>query len=233
MPNVNTNSYHFVYIGLVTIVVAVSLSLAATGLKEKQDANVALATKTDILKAVNIIGDENIGSVYDESITELVVDYQGNEIKGTDISVLDIDVRKESKKPVEDRKLPLFIYKAKDGTRSYIMPVRGFGLWDEIWGYVAIAGDKNTIVGVAFDHAGETPGLGAEIKDDPNFGQQFVGKKINDKAGIYTSVSVVKGNPSDPDHEVRSISGATITSNGVSDMLKEDIKDYMAYLEKL
>ncbi|HRF37287.1 MAG TPA: FMN-binding protein, partial [Saprospiraceae bacterium] len=80
-----------------------------------------------------------------------------------------INLAQEKKKPEADRLLPVFVYKDAQGKPYYILSVRGNGLWDEIWGSIALDSDMNTIAGVSFDHKGETPGLGAEIKDSPAF----------------------------------------------------------------
>lgn len=229
--NTNSNGYTITYVAVMTVIVAVCLALAATGLKEKQDYNVEIATKTDILKAVNMDKAGNIEEVFNDQIKQVVIDAEGNVKEGMD--ALTIDVKKESKKPVAERSLPLFIFTNKEGAKNYIIPLRGFGLWDEIWGYVALGSDMNAIVGVAFDHKAETPGLGAEIKDNPTFGEQFIGKTIFNESNDYTSVAVIKGELSDPEHQVHSISGATMTSTGVSNMLYKDITNYLAYFKKL
>ncbi len=229
MPNLNSNNYTVIYVTIMTVIVAVCLALAATGLREKQAYNVELSNKKDILKAVNLDDAPDIEATFDQSIEKLVVDVNGNVVDGVD--ALKIDLKKESKKPVEERNLPVFIYN-NDGNKSYILPVRGFGLWDAIWGYVALGNDLNTVQGVAFDHTAETPGLGAEIKDNPSFGKQFEGKKIFDE-GEFVSVEVTKNAITEPEHQVASISGATMTSDGVSNMLKKDLGSYLAYIKSL
>jgi Na+-transporting NADH:ubiquinone oxidoreductase subunit C len=110
------------------------------------------------------------------------------------------------------------------------MSVRGNGLWDKIWGYIALKDDFNTIVGTSFGHVAETPGLGAEIKDNPNFSKQFVGKKIYE-GDEYVSVAVLKGGSRRNAHQVDGISGATITSRGVDEMLYKGISPYLPYFE--
>ena len=143
-----------------------------------------------------------------------------------------IDMKKEKKKPEEDRILPLYIY-TDQGQKQYIVSVRGNGLWDEIWGNIALKDDFNTIVDASFDHQGETPGLGAEIKDNPKFSANFVGKKIEEEDGDYVGITVRKGGAKDPDHDVDGISGATITANGVTEMLKRGMAYYRPYFEQL
>ena len=231
MANVNSNKYTVIYATVITVIVAVILSLAATSLKGLQDKNVAIATMTDILKAVSLDDAEDIEATYKKYIKGTVVDFEGNKFE-TNIKPLDVNVKKESKKSKEERMYPVFIYTNDKGETNYIVPVRGFGLWDAIWGYVALGSDLNTVVGVAFDHVGETPGLGAEIKDNKAWGNSFKGKTIFDKSGNYVSVGVVKGVLTDEEHQVSSISGATMTSKGVSKMLFEGLQDYLPYFNK-
>ena len=132
------------------------------------------------------------------------------------------------------RRLPLFIGE-KDNATFYIVPVRGKGLWDAIWGYVSL--DKDLVVeGVFFDHAGETPGLGSNIKER-FFMDDFKGEHILD-GETFKGIDVAKGN-SDPknndktDNEVDAIAGATITGNGLAVMLKKDLQLYLPYLKTL
>ena len=141
-------------------------------------------------------------------------------------------LKKELDKPVESRKLPVFVSKQDDGTKNFIIPVRGKGLWGPIWGYVALKNDYNTIVGASFDHKSETPGLGAEI-NTTEFEQQFVGKKLFNKDNEFVSVDVVKGGaPDDDPHAVDAISGGTITSNGLDAMLEDNLGSYVTYFKQ-
>src|SRR5690606_1153492 len=121
------------------------------------------------------------------------------------------------------------------GEEYYIIPLRGNGLWNAIWGYVSLKSDANTIAGTTFDHAGETPGLGAEIIK-PFFEERFVDEKVFDENGNLVGVSVVKGYTdagNKNDHTVDIISGATITSVGVSNMIQERLKHYKTYFKSL
>ena len=134
------------------------------------------------------------------------------------------------------QRFPLYVAE-KEGKTFYVIPLYGAGLWDAIWGYVALDGDKNTIVGANFDHKGETPGLGAEITTDW-FQAQFAGKSLLKDANAdfstsnFASVIVVKGGAKAGDvHGVDGISGGTITSDGVSDMLEERLARYLPYFK--
>ena len=135
------------------------------------------------------------------------------------------------KKDVNTQLLPLFISQI-DGATSYIIPLRGKGLWGPIWGFIALKDDLTTVYGAVFDHKGETPGLGAEI-NQPFFQEPFAGKTIFEGLN-FTSIKVVKVGYSKGDmHAVDGISGGTITSDGVTDMLSERLSMYLAYFEKI
>jgi len=148
-----------------------------------------------------------------------------------------IDVKKQqaNAKAGKVRRLPLFVGE-KDGKTFYIAPIRGKGLWDAIWGYVAM--DEDMVVqGAYFDHKGETPGLGANIKQR-FFMDDFIGEHLLDKDGNFKGIVVAKGN-ADPknmdkmDNEVDAIAGATITGDGVTAMIKKDLKLYLPYFQNL
>ena len=116
------------------------------------------------------------------------------------------------------------------------MPVRGKGLWDAIWGFVAVD-ETMTVQGVYFDHQGETAGLGANIKER-FFLDDFIGEHLLDEAGNFKSIDISKSN-ADPtnidktDNEVDAIAGATITGNGIAAMLKNDLQLYLPYFKTL
>ena len=233
----HSTRYIVTFVIILTVVVALVLSLMATGLKPIHDRNEAIynkkaiisAIESDLGMAVSELGGEEIQLIFDERINQVVVDHQGNILDG--VLAEDVDMAKEKKKPVAERKFPIYVYDGPDG-KIYIVSVRGSGLWDEIWGNIALEEDFNTVAGAAFDHKGETPGLGAEIKENPNFADQFEGKKLYNDGGEYTAIAVVK-NGADGLHEVDGISGATITGNGVEDMLELGIKYYEPYFEKI
>ena len=128
------------------------------------------------------------------------------------------------------------LYEAKfQGTNYYVIPLRGSGLWDAIWGYVAIKEDLNTIEGVIFDHKGETAGLGAEITTDW-FQNSFENEKIKNDQGDIVGVEVKKGyggGNDKSDNQVNAISGATITGDGVTKMMKERLSKYKPFFQKL
>ena len=231
-----SNTYIFLYASAMVIIVAAVLSAVATVLKPYQELNIEIARKTDILRSVgkaaliSEAGNRNayIEEEYDRYIVDsYVINHLGERQEGIDAS--GVNLRDELRKPAEQRNLPVFLSRDDDGRENYIIPVHGRGLWGPIYGYVALEDDYNTIYGVIFDHDGETPGLGAEINTDA-FENQFRGKKLFDETGEFVSVRVIKpGTPPIRDHSVDGISGGTITSQGVEEMLYEVMGSYKNY----
>ncbi|HLF63569.1 MAG TPA: NADH:ubiquinone reductase (Na(+)-transporting) subunit C [Saprospiraceae bacterium] len=231
------NRYILLYTLIMSLITAVVLAFVVNILHPRHIANEEVYNKKDILSAIkdqlgqdpSKLKDKEILALFDTKVEQITLDATGKTVE--DVKAEDIDVAAEDKKPLADRKYPLFVYKGEKGN-IYLMTVRGNGLWDKIWGYIALADDFNTIVGTSFGHAAETPGLGAEIKDNPNFSRQFQGKTIFE-GPKYVSVGVVKGGVKRKAHEVDGISGATITSRGVHDMLYKGIAPYLPYFESL
>ncbi|MEL6123076.1 MAG: NADH:ubiquinone reductase (Na(+)-transporting) subunit C [Bacteroidota bacterium] len=240
--------YIYLFVVAMTVIVAGILAVMTSSLRSIHKQNEAIFNKKAVLAAIetklgdgvkaNKLPDDEVLSIFDQSITQDVVDYNGNPVTADQVEARGykggmaehIDMKREKKKPAEERIFPVFTYD-DGGEKTYIISVRGNGLWDEIWGNIALKDDFQTVVGASFDHQGETAGLGAEIKDDPGFARQFQGKKLYDQAGNYTSVVVKKGGVRNPAYEVDGISGATVTGDGVSDMLYEGIKYYLPYFE--
>ncbi len=228
--DVNKNSYTFGFAAIMVIIVAALLSSAAIGLKPFQDRNVELEKKQNILSSVGIqIDRDGAEALYSQYIkSELVLNNKGKEVEG---SAFDIDLGAEVKKSADEQVLPLFISEV-DGKTRYIIPLRGKGLWGPIWGFISLEDDLNSVFGAVFDHKGETPGLGAEI-NKPFFQDPFSGKTIFE-GDNFTSITVIKGGAAEGDmHGVDAISGGTITSDGVSDMVKERLSMYLPYFNKM
>jgi Na+-transporting NADH:ubiquinone oxidoreductase subunit C len=215
-------------------VVASALAFTASSLKDLQASNVRKEKMQNILATIGIETDrEQAENLYNEYITgELSLTASGN--LDDQVSAFEINLNNELKKPVDQQRFPL--YEANvDGNKFYVVPLRGAGLWNAIWGYIALREDKNTIQGAVFDHTGETAGLGAEITQQW-FQDRFVGEKVFDTQGKLVGINVSKTNndPKDTDkddHEVDAISGATITGDGVTDMILERLTHYLPYLE--
>ncbi|MDG1253049.1 MAG: NADH:ubiquinone reductase (Na(+)-transporting) subunit C [Schleiferiaceae bacterium] len=221
--NINSNKYTYVFAVVMVVLVATLLSIAATSLKPFQDKNVELEKKSDILRSIGIEG-EDVESLFDQYIQEQLVIQNGEAIE-SEITAFDIDMASAVALAADKRQVPLF-KAAVEGNTYYVLPVRGKGLWGPIWGYVALKGDGNTILGATFGHKTETPGLGAEIAT-PIFQDQFPGKKLF--TTTYEGIEVRKGDASG-DQQVDGISGGTITSVGVQDMISDCLKPYKPYL---
>lgn len=240
------NSYTILFSIVMVLVVGSLLAGFASGLKPMIDANKRYEKQQNILYAIGINNNEGPNDVaFIETdvveaefakyiVKQLVI--EGDKTLENNEAYL-IDIKKEATKAKDNaytRKLPLFIG-TKDDKEVYVVPVRGKGLWDAIWGFIAMDKDM-TIQGVYFDHKGETPGLGSEIKQR-FFMDDFVGESFLNE-GVFGSILVSKGN-NDPknldktDQEVDALAGATITGDGLSAMLKKDIRMYVPYFKTL
>ncbi len=239
--NRNSNVYTVIYAVVLCSLVAVLLSAAALGLKDQQKANTDNEKKQQILMAVagplqqagicDEVTFDNAAEIWDKldmdnnmaCVTpagELITD--GNPFETVAKSLFSKGVVKE------DAQLPFFCANINDKP-YYIMCMYGAGLWDAIWGYIAVEGDGSTIAGASFDHAGETAGLGAKIKDDPAFAAAFIGKQVFQNGGFAPVVVTKKA----ADNKVDAITGATKTSDCVSDMVRNSLQGYAAALKDL
>ncbi|MBL1233763.1 MAG: NADH:ubiquinone reductase (Na(+)-transporting) subunit C [Vicingaceae bacterium] len=226
--DVNSNKYTIGFSIVMVVIVALLLAFASEGLKPMQNQNIEREKMQNILKSVGIeVTRDEAKDAYNKYITEeIVLNDKGEQIEG---DAFKVDVLKEYKSGGQ-KNFPIYIYES-EGSKKYIIPLVGKGLWGPIWGYIALEEDKNTVAGASFDHKGETPGLGAEINQGW-FQEPFVGKKIFDESGNYQSIKVIKGGAPEGDkHGVDAISGGTITGNGVTEMLVRTLKTYEPYLK--
>ncbi|EAR00745.1 Na(+)-translocating NADH-quinone reductase subunit C [Maribacter sp. HTCC2170] len=243
--NTDKNSYTVIFAAVMVVIVGTVLAFLASSLSDKIKENERLEKQQNILYAMGINENEGEGSVSFIPTDKVAGEFtkyikaqliiEGDKITKDDQAYL-IDLKKQATaaKNGETRKLPLFVGN-KDGADFYIIPMRGKGLWDAIWGFVALDDDM-VVQGVYFDHAAETPGLGANIKQR-YFMDDFTGESIL-SGTQYEGIAVAKGN-NDPlneikdDNEVDALAGATITGNGVSDMIRESVNLYKDYLETI
>lgn len=240
------NSYTILFaIGMVLVVGAL-LAFTASSLKPKITENMRIEKQQNILYAMGVNDNEGTSATFistdrapeafSQYITQQLVIQDGNVEEDNEAYL--IDVKKEKSASNNDpskRRLPLFVGE-KDGKTYYVAPVYGKGLWDAIWGYVSM--DENMVVqGAYFDHKGETPGLGANIKER-YFMDDFIGEHLLGDNGNFKGITVAKGN-ADPknenktDNEVDAIAGATITGDGVTAMIKSDLRLYKPYFDNL
>lgn len=221
-----SNAYIIFYSVVMVVIVAVLLAVAALSLQPRQSENALNEKKQQIVTA---LGENPETTAYNDIIAEsALLDKDGNVIAGK----TEADVFKalnDIKGSIAEGRYPIF--RTADG--SVVVPVYGAGLWDAIWGYVALQPDMNTIKGVVLDHKGETPGLGAEIATKKHQAK-YVGKTIYNGAELV-GITLKKGGAKESDadfaHEVDAITGGTKTSDGVTAMLKTCLNNYKPYFD--
>ena len=194
--NTNSNAYIIIYSAILVVIVAFLLAFVYQALKPMQDANVALDVKKQILYSLNIRDLD--GAEAEAKYAELVNDTM--DFMGQKILMAEIDEE------------PIMIYEMK-----------GMGLWGGISGYMSVRIDPEkgglSVYGAYFNHESETAGLGAEIKDSREWQEKFIGKRIFDDDTKHVVLSIVK-KVEDPECQVDCVTGATLTSNGVDEMIK-------------
>lgn len=234
-----SNGYILFYTIALTVICGSLLGIASEALKPLKEANIAFDTKKNILSATMDLAGKSpkeIEELYDKLVRNTyVLDKNGqpvDKLKADQVSIKD-EYRKL--KDEGDYKLPVYEIAAQDNpeqTAYYVVPMYGFGLWDDIWGYVALEKDLETIKGTVFLHKGETPGLGARIAEK-EIQERFEGKKIiNDDK--YVAMQKGEGNNyADQPAKVDGMSGATITAQGLNKMLESYLKAYKGYFSEL
>jgi len=222
---------------ILCLVCSILVSTAAVGLKEIQQKNKDLDKKKNILMAAGLYDQNHSVEELFAPIESKVIDLStGQEVPGVEIKKF--DQKKMSKDPKESitikkendfakikrrsKKALVYFVKKSDSIDQIILPVHGKGLWSTLYGFLSLDKDLNTIRGFAFYQHGETPGLGGEV-DNPKWKALWKGKTVYDQSG-KVAIAVIKGtvdhsNPANI-HKVDGLSGATITSNGVSALLK-------------
>ena len=227
----NSDMYAIIYSAVVVVIVAFLLAGVSSLLSPKQQDNIRLDKKKQILASLNERNLDDAAAKYDELIeADYIVNAQGAVVaQEGGFEVKNEDVNADN--------LPLYVAKV-NGATKYIIPMTGNGLWGGIWGYIALNDDCNTIYGVYFSHASETPGLGAEIASD-KFQNRFtkdkdgnaIVKKVYDEAG-KVALAVEKGKGvAGADYHIDAVSGATITCNGLQVMLETKLAPYYNYLQ--
>ena len=198
--NTNSNAYIIIYSAILVVIVAFLLAFVYQALKPMQDANVALDVKKQILYSLNIRG------------------LDGAEAEAKYKEVVKQEAEKDGQK---------YYLCEINGEDILVVSLKGMGLWGGISGFISIHGDDTpTVYGAYFNHESETAGLGAEIKDSQAWQEKFIGKKVFvDGSDTHeVALSVVK-KVDDPTTQVDCVTGATLTSNGVNDMIKAGLKD--------
>ncbi|MBF1526698.1 MAG: NADH:ubiquinone reductase (Na(+)-transporting) subunit C [Prevotella salivae] len=229
----NSNSYTIIYSVIIVVIVAFLLAFVFQALKPMQDANVALDKKKQILNSLNIrdLNDAQADAKYKEVVVaDRVIDEKGKVLLPGTTGGENAGFKLESK-DYKEGKLALYICRV-NGETKYVIPVYGMGLWGPISGYIALNADKSTVYGVYFNHESETAGLGAEIKDNKAWQEKFQGKKLFKNGDDKAIALSVEKKVEDPTTQVDAVTGATLTSNGVRDMLHEALGKYLVFINQ-
>lgn len=244
----NKNSYTIIYSIVMVVVVAAVLAFVSLSLKDKQNENISNEKKQYLLASVGLGADANFDSIIKSAVVVdgngMVVNKADSDVakseafaistseQNTKIKALATLAPEAQEAAKAELRLPVFIADLPDGSQAYIFSAYGAGLWGPIWGWVSLKTDFSTIVGVKFDHQGETPGLGAEIAT-PKFSNQFIGKEIFAN-GVFTSVAIVKGGVKEGStNQVDAISGGTITSKALEASILNWFEAYLPYIKSL
>ncbi|MBR6002731.1 MAG: NADH:ubiquinone reductase (Na(+)-transporting) subunit C [Bacteroidales bacterium] len=247
--NTNSNVYTVIYTTIVVVVVAAVLALVSQSLKSRQEANekadtvsqmltaAGFGTKAEFGKMGNAAVLDKYASVLGEAFTinpsgEKVADLpSGKVFSPKELKALNYII-KDTEKALE-AELPVFVF----NNGCTVVPIYGAGLWGPVWGYLSFDG-AGTVTGAYFDHESETAGLGARIKDDPSFQAEFRGEKpVWDAPEESHIFEIVKGGSPKAadgsevleDGRIDAITGATMTSNGLSDAINVWLRAYKAY----
>ena len=202
----NSNSYTIIYSAIIVVVVAFLLAFVYQVLKPIQDANVALDQKKQILYSLNI---RNLDNATAEADYNKMLVSEKNVKNGT-----------------------IYTFNV-DSQIKYVFSVKGMGLWGGINGFIAVDADKLTVFGAYFNHESETAGLGAEIKDNRKWQEQFRGKELFTKGNRDAIALSVQKKVTDSKTQVDAVTGATLTSNGVAAMMTDKEKGLGQYIDFL
>ncbi len=234
--NTNKNSYTIIYSAVLVVIVAFLLAFVSSALKPTQDKNEALDKKKQILAALNIRNlatlDEVEAKYAEVVVADMVIDSAGTVVK--EGKEKDKDGFAVSTKEISSICLPVYVCNV-EGETKYLVPMTGRGLWGGLWGYVSVNSDLQTVYGAYFSHESETAGLGALIAEE-KFQDQFKGKHLFVDDSTRVALTVVKNGKVEPGREnvqVDGITGATLTSNGVANMVNQGLQQYVDYFKTI
>ncbi len=231
-----SNTYTLIFTAIITIILGFVLSLVSESLRERQEINVAIDAKKNILKSLDFVEteeepwtNERIQFLFDEYIVSFVIDAFGNRVEGMEIVELDPKIHTDLY-PIYSR---IGLGNIIEG---YSIPISGKGLWSTLYGYFALEADGFTVKGIKFYKHGETPGLGGEVDKDW-FTSNFIGKRIIDDSGKLVSIQIVRGEvdetASGAYRQVDGISGATMTTKGLNGFLMSDLQKYNPFFNRI
>ena len=222
---------------LLCLICSIIVSAAAVGLKPLQDKNKALDVKKNILDVAGLLKpDTDIEAVF-ENIEAKIIDIKSGEYT-EEVDVQVYSQRQAAKDPSMSQQVTadediakikrranfatVYFVKEQEKTTLIILPVHGYGLWSTMYGFIALEPDANTVYSLKFYEHGETPGLGGEI-DNPKWRALWQGKKISSNAD-EVKLEVIRGKvdvaSSNLQHQIDGLAGATLTSKGVSNLMK-------------
>lgn len=244
--NTNGNVYTVIYSTVIVVLVAAILAFAAMSLKPRQDANIKAETISQMLAAAQFFTKEELGEMGNDKVLAeyaknidkaYIINTEGDSVRSLDIDIKNIELaddlksqNKKIKNGSKELELPVYVFN-KDNKKVSVVPVYGAGLWGPVWGYLAFDEDMKTILGAYFDHESETPGLGAKIKDDPDFRAEFVGKNAEFNSDVVFSV-IKGGAPEGQTNAIDAITGATMTSRGLGDAIDVWLTSYKPFFLK-
>lgn len=239
--NTSSNGYVMSFAIGVCVVISAALAVTSNALKPIQDAAAEFDRQKNVMMAAGLVAPDDLRprpeleQLYKQRVEEVVVDTETGGIAAGK-TVADVAAMK---KPADRlRYRVVAISKDKDGKPdSYVLPISGKGLWSTIYGYLALEADAVRVRGVTFYKHGETPGLGGEC-ENPVWCAQWKGKTILDEQHKLVGIAVKKGKvdpaiPAEKLHKVDGLSGATITSNGITNFVKRDLGAFDRYLTGL
>lgn len=242
MPKFNTssNGYTLGFLAVMVIIVGGALAFISSALQPTIDANQELDRRKKIMKAILSLSEEQEGEVlteefvntnYNEKVSSMLINYEGEVVEETIPTKYDFRKEMKDKTRTQEEKLyPVFVYEDQ-GKKVYVYQMIGMGLWDEINGFLALKEDQQTIQGVAFDHVAETPGLGAELVKN-KFREQFYDQSLYNGQGEYDFVVYKAGKKPKDGKGVDGLAGATLTTDGIHDMIAKVNQDYSNFLSK-
>ena len=243
-----SNNYTLGFVFIVTLILGTMLSFTKDSVKILQDQNLKADVQKTILRSLNfeenlLLSNESIEETFKDYIDAKCVNVEG-EIVDCNIEEVDIEKNEET--------LPIYIRMNNEKIEGIALPIAGKGLWSTIFGYIALNPDTDSVLGIQFYKHGETPGLGGEVEkkwftdnfvnhpiEESDGEVTYVPKKIRNDNGKIISISVIKGgvdyskSNKSSIHQVDGISGATVTADGVSDFLLEDLLRYEKTLDKI
>ncbi len=256
MPRLDSTGYTVMFATGVSVACALLVATAAVGLRDRQEVNAQLYKQKNVLLAASLVkpgqavSSAEVQAIFDRSIRVRAVDLKTGQLLPEDkFDAKGYDQRKARNDPALSRaapandaqvaRLPNYgtVYQvqgADQRVEQLVLPIEGMGMWGTVYGFLSLDRDGNTVRGLTFYEQKETPGLGGEIAN-PKWQALWVGRKAYD-ASWAPQLAVIKGQagpPQNDPHHVDGLSGATITSNGITRVVRFWLSDqgYAPYLK--